>query len=214
MRRHLKVYVKEVIFSGEELPESSNRRFFPTLTDIRSHMYRATVKYRLSKIDQANVAAKVDEWRETYGDDSFYFRPHAEGDTGAQQNKLLFVHQTAWQRRLLNKYGKDICLLDATYKTTRYALPLFFVAVKTNVDFQVVGSFVIENESTLSIKEALGVLLEWSPSWSPSCFMTDNCLQEIRAIEQTFPGTSISCATFQLHVIWRGPIVLSYIMFH
>ena len=54
--------------------------------------------------------------------------------------KFLFVHQTTWQRRLLSKYGNDICLLDATYKTTRYALPLFFLAVKTNVDYQVVAS--------------------------------------------------------------------------
>ena len=41
------------------------------------------------------------------------------------KNKLLFVHQTKWQKRLLNKYGNELTLLDATYKTTRYALPLF-----------------------------------------------------------------------------------------
>ena len=42
------------------------------------------------------------------------------------KNKLLFVHQTKWQKRLLNKYGNELTLPDATYKTTRYALPLFF----------------------------------------------------------------------------------------
>ena len=47
--------------------------------------------------------------------------------------KFLFVHQTTWQRRLLSKYGNDICLLDVTYKTTWYALPLFFLAVKTRL---------------------------------------------------------------------------------
>ena len=46
---------------------------------------------------------------------------------------LLLVHQMAWQRRLLLQYGQDICLLDATNKTSKYALPLFFVCVKTNV---------------------------------------------------------------------------------
>ncbi len=35
---------------------------------------------------------------------------------------------------LLVKYGGEICFLDATCKTTRYALILFFIAVKTNVN--------------------------------------------------------------------------------
>lgn len=101
---------------------------------------------------------------------------------------MLFVHQTAWQQRLLRLYGNDICLLDATYKTTRYALPLFFLAVKTNVNYQVVGSFVIEDETVRSIKEALEVLSKWNPDWSPPFFMTDNSSQEIQAIERVFPG--------------------------
>jgi hypothetical protein len=66
------------------------------------------------------------------------------------EKSLLFVHQTAWQRRLLAKYGNDLCLLDATYKTTRFAVPLFFLVVKTNVDYQVVGSFVTQGESKVA----------------------------------------------------------------
>ena len=45
-----------------------------------------------------------------------------------------------------------------TYRTTRYSLPLFFLAVKTNVDFQVVASFIIQSESTDDMKEALQIL--------------------------------------------------------
>ena len=37
---------------------------------------------------------------------------------GEQTRKLLFLHQTAWQKPLLRLYGNDICLLDAKYKTT------------------------------------------------------------------------------------------------
>ena len=60
---------------------------------------------------------------------------------------LLFVYQAEWRKRLLLKYGNKflkygngLSLLDATYKTTRYALPLFFLIVKTNVDYQVVAN--------------------------------------------------------------------------
>ena len=104
------------------------------------------------------------------------------------KQSLLFAHQTAWQKKLLRKYGNKICLLDATYRTTRYSLPLFFLAVKTNVDFQVVGSFVIQHESTESIKEALQLLKSWNPDWTPEFFMTDYSEQEINAVEEVLPG--------------------------
>ena len=171
MRRHIKVYVKTSLFHGNS-PPISNRRFAPKLSDVRNQMYKATIKYRLSRIDQENVASKVKVWT-SENEDKIFFRPHLHEETDeddTQQNSemdddgsdegkeetvyltkhtsshdrktLLFVHQTAWQRRLLQRYGNDVCLLDATYKTTKYALPLFFVAVKTNVDYQIVASFV------------------------------------------------------------------------
>ena len=111
----------------------------------------------------------VNKWVEQYPNDNFHFRPYAditqkydsEGSsnddekeeedneededdvkivTSLSRQKLLFAHQTEWQINLLSRYGNDICLLDATHKTTRYALPLFFLAVRTNVDYVHKGS--------------------------------------------------------------------------
>ena len=45
---------------------------------------------------------------------------------------LLYVHQEKWQRELMNRYANNLTLLDATYKTTKYDLALFFLCVKTN----------------------------------------------------------------------------------
>ena len=39
---------------------------------------------------------------------------------------LLAVYQTQWMKRLLQRYGSEICLLNASHKTTREALPLLF----------------------------------------------------------------------------------------
>ena len=64
---------------------------------------------------------------------------------GNSSNSLLFVYQSKWQMDVIKRYDNELILLDATYKTTRYALPLFFMVVKTNVDYQIVVSFVIEN---------------------------------------------------------------------
>ena len=43
---------------------------------------------------------------------------------------LLWVHRNNWQKELLAKYGNTITPIDATYKTTKYNLALFFLCVK------------------------------------------------------------------------------------
>ena len=73
----------------------------------------------------------------------------------------------------MNKYGNHICLLDATYKTTKYVIPLFFVFLKTNTDYQVVASFAGQDETTAAMTEALGILKNWNPSLSPKSFMIE-----------------------------------------
>lgn len=70
--------------------------------------------------------------RESVGN-LFHFEPSSE------HTSFLFVHQTEQQQRLLERYGGELCLLDATHKTTKYALYMFFVVVKSNVDYQVNG---------------------------------------------------------------------------
>ncbi len=52
------------------------------------------------------------------------------------------------------KYGNTISLMDATYKTTKYELALFFVAVKTNVGYTAVADFVLQSETAEQIREA------------------------------------------------------------
>ena len=81
--------------------------------------------------------------------------------------------------------------LDATYKTTRYALPLFFLFVKTDVDYQIVGTFVCEQESTENITEALNIIKDRNPGWKLLYFMTDYSDEEITSIETLFQGNSI-----------------------
>ena len=107
-------------------------------------------------------------------------------DENGQPKDFLFVHQTSWQRSMLQKYDNESCLLDATYKTSRYALPLFFLCVKTSVGYCVVGSFLIQRETSQAIAEALTALQNWNPQWSPPFFMTDFSDPEIKAIEEVF----------------------------
>ena len=212
VRRHLKIFVQRELYRGIPAPHKTNRRFYPSKATIRGHIYKSVIKERFSKIDQEDLQKKVELWKVASPDDSFEFHPYAtysseeenrpENDEGSSSESeeedeemvttstkgLLFVHQTKDQRRLLERYGNEISMLDATYKTTRYSLPLFFVVVKTNVDYQIVGSFVIQSETTDSIYEALSVLKSWNPKWNPSYFMVDYSEEEMSAIGKLFPG--------------------------
>ena len=194
-------------------PQLTNRRFFPSKATIRNHIYKSVTKDRFSKIDQEDLLKKVELWKEASPDDSFEFHPYAtyateeesprrtddggDGQSDSEDDEqivrtstkgLLFVHQTRDQKRLLERYGNEICMLDATYKTTRYSLPFFFVVVKTNVDYQIVGSLVVQSETGDAIFEALMVLKSWNPKWKPSCFMVDYSEEEMSAIERLYPG--------------------------
>ena len=106
-------------------------------------------------------------------------------------NSLLFVYQSKWQGRLLQKYRNELSFLDATYKTTRYGLPLFFLVVKTNAYYQIVGTFVCKGESTENITEVLNIIKDWNPGWKPLYFMTYYSDEEIISIETLFQGNSI-----------------------
>ena len=50
--------------------------------------------------------------------------------------------------------------MDVTYKTCKFALPLFYLVVKTNVGYSVIAEFIIYHEDTTSIAEALHFLKE------------------------------------------------------
>ena len=112
------------------------------------------------------------------------------GDSFSHPNtgKFLYVHQTSSQRRLLQKYGQEITLMDATYRTTQYSLPLYFICVPTNVNYVTVATFIVESEDTQSLVEALTIIKGWNEEWDPSIFMCDYADEEINSLETVFPG--------------------------
>ena len=77
-------------------------------------------------------------------------------------------------------------LIDATYKTTKYTILLFFICVKTNVSYSVVVEFIIQSESAEQISEALAVIKTWNPTWNPSYFMMDYSDAEMAAVQSVF----------------------------
>ena len=49
--------------------------------------------------------------------------------------KFLFIYQSYDMKRIYRKYAPYLILLDATYKARKYVLSLYFLVVKTNVNY-------------------------------------------------------------------------------
>ena len=211
MARLLDMFVKDDIFEGSPLPDNIdlNRRYYPTRKHIQQHMLECLRRNRKSRIDQVCLKAKIEEWKRADPERRIFFREknaqaaepsepvitdqeidpdelHDKADN--PPGSLLFVYQSKNHRELLSKYGEELSFLDATYRTTKYVLPLFLIVVKTNVGYQPVAAFVTENETKAAIKEALLKIKEWNPDFQPRFCMTDYCNEEIDAWEEVFPG--------------------------
>ena len=109
-------------------------------------------------------------------------------DNSDETSSVVFVHQSRWQRTMMHRYGHPVCLIDATYNTTVYELPLFMLCVLTNVGFVVVATFMLSDEQAASIQAALQVIRRWCPEWKPEYFVSDFCEAQISAVESTLPG--------------------------
>lgn len=96
--------------------------------------------------------------------------------------------------------------MDATYRTCRLAIPLFFLVVKTNVGFSAVASFAVQNEDTDSIAEALTKIKEHICAHGIDIpyFMVDFSTPEINALHQVFPEASVFLCDFhRVQAWWR-----------
>lgn len=74
------------------------------------------------------------------------------------RNFFCTIKQTMWQRQFLRREGNETCLLDVTYRTTRYSLSSVFSLCTYYINYMTVGTFIVESEDTPSIQQALSFL--------------------------------------------------------
>ena len=196
----LNKYVKEELFLGKQKPSELDRSFYPHDKDIINHIRLSIVRQKSSKIDQEELFNLIEKWKAENPDSKFHFRPYTCNDDNVKEG-LLFVHQEKWQSVLLQKYG-ELFLMDATYKTMKYDLPLFFICIKTNMCYVVVGQFIIMSENEEAISEALEIFRTWNTSWVPKFAMVDFSEAEINSIEEKFPGILVYLCDFHREQSW------------
>jgi len=79
------------------------------------------------------------------------------GLQGNSYSPIIVGHQSRWQQRMMEIYGSELFVIDSTYNTTIYDLPLFVICVMTNVGYVSVTSFLLSNEWQESIKCGNGI---------------------------------------------------------
>ena len=84
VQRSLREYVKNdcSIFH----PSVTDRAYYPTVSDIRNHMYKARIALQLSKFDQENLTLKMKVWEELNQGDSHFFRPYIKKNCEVEEH--------------------------------------------------------------------------------------------------------------------------------
>ncbi|KAL3229415.1 hypothetical protein MRX96_023600 [Rhipicephalus microplus] len=200
-----------------EKPDSSCRAFFPTHHDISNQIQAVLKKDHFSTVDQENARILIEKIRDEQPESCVVYRPYAarsfvgssdsdnveEGVASECEDTLLFCFQTKFMRSMLKKYGGSVVCLDATHKTSDYALPLFLLVVKTLSGYTIAGVFMIQFETAHCIAEALDVFKQWCDNWSPQYWMVDYSKAEISTIKQVFPESQISICDFHRLQAWQ-----------
>ena len=208
VKRSLKYYVDN--FLCKEIghkPHPHDSAFYPLKQDITNHINMAKKSIDMSTFDQENMRKKVEEWEKSKLKSSFYFRPYgkkaAENESGEEQN-FLNVHQEEWQKEFLTTFGNTITLTNATYKTTKYSIPLFFLCVKIKVNNTVVTEYVIQLENTNHIFEALSIIKSRTPNRDQKYFITDYSDAEMSAVSMLFLQIQFYLCKFLRKQEWEG----------
>ena len=110
---------------------------------------------------------------------------------------------TKAQRDLMKCYN-NLVLMDATYRMCRLMLPTFFLAVKTNVGYSPVATFIVQTEDSASISEALGrikIYLAQEHIQIPN-FMIDCSATKMQSLRETFHEVKMYLCDFHRNQCW------------
>ena len=138
-------------------------------------IYQRRMKNVGGLLDQEFLQRKINVWQEERPTDCWYYRPLviANDEEGMEEQYFLPIYQSLWQKYLLDRYGSELVILNATYRTTRYAIPLYIFCVQKNCRYVVVAIMLIEGEYSNSLSEALTMLADMNPKRKAKASMID-----------------------------------------
>ena len=120
-------------------------------------------------------------------EDEFFAEPESSKEKKAsKKTKVIFCHQTPHQQRLLKRYCTQLYLIEIGDMRAKIPFPLYCMFVQTNVDYQLVGMFILYDNHKDSIVEGLNTIKEWNPGWSPKFINCNFQEEQLNAVEAVY----------------------------
>ena len=139
-------------------------------------------------IDQAFLEQIIEEWRKGNNKISVHFDQNFRTWKNKTKRGLSFLLSANLAKISPQQLWPRNEFIGHYLQNHTICYPLVFFIVKTNVDNQVLTTFVIENESTEKILEALNAIKSWNPSMNLRYGIADFYDEEIDVLESFFSG--------------------------
>jgi len=208
VKAKLEDYVLSVMFKDQQPPPRTRRQYFPSKKQIRYFMAKAKASLNISIESEQKLEAQMEKLKESRSDEKIMFNFKVQNEVNAMdihdenidddhsntpiQNeenaKVLFCHQTPHQQRLMRRYNMQVIVTQISDLHSKIPFPLFCLFVQTNVDYQLVGEFIVQTNEQSMVAEGLQIIKDWNPGWSPKFVVVDFNDQQIAAVESIFSG--------------------------
>ena len=169
----------------------------PTETTSKTRDCHLTQNDNSSQIEDSNSLDDKGQPTET----TFPFSTDSNDDKGEQSSltcdketkKFVYLYQTRVQQGLLQRYGSILFIKEIVPKEFdegALAVVMYLLAVRTNVDYQVVGTILMNecNNHTEVLKCTLSRFKIFNEFWNPKYLMIDPKDALISSIKELFPG--------------------------
>ena len=105
--------------------------------------------------------------------------------------------QDEYMRQMYSKFP-ELLLVDATYKLLELRMPVYLLlCVDGEGSSEIVGMFILAEETKAVIEAAVGVFNKFNPSWSETkVVMSDKDFSERDAFTKCFPGASLNICLY------------------
>ena len=119
-----------------------------------------------------------------------------------EDSRMTFIYQSTEMQQMFQRRDNQLIILDRAYKTTKHALPLFFLVVKANVNFQVSIVIVLQEESVNMITRALSIVKAWNLRSHQGTYLL-LLMKEISSLEIVFPNIQVYLCDFHQEQAWN-----------
>ena len=212
IKEEIDYYVNKVMFYKRKPPDATNSRYFPDISKILNLKLDVYRTYILQAPQIGFLGTHFQNLKDNFGAEVTFEIDHVDLQNTELKDlkiqKIYLLYQSKAQQYLLNKYGMFVHLTEVKPQKGQrpFGISLFLICVRTNVDYQVVGTILCNkyNDHAKVLKEALTEFKEINEFWKPKYLVIDPSEAMESVVKEIFPGTvlfesDLASVDFQSH---------------